>query len=264
MANGNKAPKGWLIAAFVFLLLGLGGCGLGAVSTAGFVDDVGDSIVSPTPYGEVVDFTGTGDDALIMASDGRADCTITDESGRSLRPSSLDTTTEVEAEGLVDVGTFDTVDGERYEVLCDGAAGGEFTVISIDLSTIGLMVGGLLGGGFFLFLAFVCFIIGLVRRSSWKKKQRTGGGNGGYTPPAPGGYAPPAPGGYGTPPAPGGYGTPPPPGGQQSQPGWGSPPAPGQQPPAPDQPGWGAPPAPGQQTPPDQGNWGAPPPPGRS
>lgn len=257
MANGNKAPKGWLIAALISFLLGVGGCGLGAVTAGQFAGDLGDDL-STTPYGSSRSFSGSGDTgALILASDGTATCDVTDEDGNPVDVEGLASGTEVSSDGLDGVGTFTVDDGVTYDVFCDGIGTGEFAVVSVDLSDVFIIAGGLLGGGFFLFLAFVFLIIGLIRRSGWKKKQRLGGGPGG-----PGGYTPPAPG-YGTPPAPGGYGTPPAPGAAPQPGGWGTPPPPTG--PAPEQPGWGAPPAPGQTPPPPgQGNWGAPPPPGQS
>lgn len=245
MANGTKAPKGWLIAALVCLLLGLGGCGTGLATTFSLANDIGDTL-DTTPYGETAVFSTNSDTgAMVLATHSSASCTIEDDRGRVQTLDRLGANTEVESDGLNGVGTFDVDGGVEYQVTCSGPGSfGEFVVIKFDLSKFVIIGVGLAAGGFFLFLALVFFIIGLVRRSSWKKKQRMGQGGGGYGggpayPPVPGqggypepgypGQAPPAAGGYTPPPSPGGYAPPPAPGGYPGQSPTPPPPLPGDQ-----------------------------------
>jgi hypothetical protein len=153
---------------------------------------------------------------------------------------------------------FDIESGSEYTIRCgDSSSSGSYTATTAPSFLVdgapGFLggIGAGVAGAFFVFLSFILLIIGLVQRSTWKKKQ-----NQGFATPAvygaPDQRVPPAPGPVGgspwnTPPAPT-QGTP---GGWGAQPQQGPPPAPPQQGPPP------MPPAPPQQAPPTQ----SPPPP---
>lgn len=256
MADSTKAPKGALITGLVLLLLSFGGCGYGCVSFAGFATDVADAIdsASTTPLNQPTRLTATSEAAVILTSTGTARCRVTDDRGAEVTlqdpGAGTDGSLTVNGETLDLSSAFETTEGRTYEVICGDEAGtltGSYAVAPIPaLSTLAIGFGGL-GGGVVLFLLGAIFlIVGLVKRSKWKKQRDAGGFSGGgpaqgYAPPPPGtGAVPPPPGGGFTPPAPGQ--APPPPMPPQT-------PAPGQTPP-PAQPT--PPPAPGQTPPPVQ------------
>ncbi|UDY36813.1 hypothetical protein [Dermatobacter hominis] len=229
MADGPKPPKGWLIASLVCFLLALGGCGTGIAgltTVAGTVDD----IATTTPFGETTSFTAASDTGALVLLTDPADCTGTDGSGSSISFStpSGSFTADANGQSFTEAQTFDTKDGESYELSCGSSdrIGGEYTVLKLPSFPGGLaglafaILGGFGLGGLLFIAAIIFLIVGLVRRSGWKKRNA--------------GFAP-----VGGPPPPGGF--PPPPGGAV-------PPAPGQAPygqPAPGQAPYGQP-APGQ------------------
>ena len=264
MADATKAPKGFLIAGLVSILLAFGGCGYGCVSVVGVGSDLVDALTNTQPVAIGTSTTlSSSTEFAAIATTSSATCTVQDDSGSSVSldspPTGSDFTLDVNGQTYEVRYWFDAQEGTSYEVSCSdeisGATGGEYIVGSVP-SLTGLVTGAsAVIAGFVLFLLGVIFlIVGLVKRSRWKKNRGDSASFGGPTP-----GAPPAPGGYGAPPpAPGGYGGPPPmpgapPGGPTPPPAPGAPPpAPGAPPPAP-----GAPPPapPGQQQPP-------PPPPG--
>jgi len=233
MANRTKAPKGALITGIVLLLLGLGGCGaaaFGVASLAGLADDITDTI----NYGESTRFTSASNAGALVLLSSDATCAGVDGSGQDLTFGNPGGTFTVNANGesFTSALTFDTVEGETYELSCDDALetqAGTYTVLKLPsvfggvLGAVMIGAGGV-GGALFLVLGLIFVIVGLVKRSKWKKQNSSGGPGaamapGGYgAPPAPVGYAPPPP--SGAPPMPSGYGapTPPPPPGQAPPP----------------------------------------------
>ncbi len=224
MANGTKAPKGALIAGVVLLLLGLGGCGAAAVGVASLAS-LAEDVTNTTPYGETTSFTSSSDAGALVLLSNQATCAGVDGSGNELvfEDPGGNITVDANGEQFTSALTFDTTDGETYELTCadsSGQQGGTYTVLKLPSILAGgvgvlvLAVGGL-GGALFLVLGLIFLIVGLVKRSKWKKQNSSGGPGapmapGGYgAPPAPGGYAPPPP--SGAPPMPGGYGAPTPP-----------------------------------------------------
>jgi hypothetical protein len=266
MADGPKPPKGFLIASVICFVLALGGCGTGiagVATLAGAVDD----IATTTPFGEPLSFTAESDTGALVLLTTAAECTGTDGSGNSISFSTPGGSISADANGqsFTEARTFDTVDGEQYELTCgaDGLTTGEFTVLKLPGFPGGIaglaaaIGGGFLGGGLLLLLAIVFLVVGLVRRSGWKKRNAGVAAPGmmspGAVPPPPGGAVPPPPGGGGVPPAPGQapYGQPAAPPPPASTPPAAPPPPPASTPPA-------APPPPPASTPP-----AAPPPPPR-
>ncbi len=248
MADGPKPPKGWLIASLVFLLLAFAGCGGGAAGCGSFASDVTKAVreTGQSPLGDQVTFTATGSyGAVLSTHPSSTRCQGIDSAGRmvefSTPPNNSSGSITSGSESFDFAYSFDTKSGETYTVRCSSEEpNGEYVVVPVPaFTTIIVGAAGIAGGVMMLLLCVICLIVGLVKRSGWKK--RNGPGSPGATPgpvgfnpgapPAPAGYAP-APGGYAPPPAPGGYAPPPAPGG------YGPPPAPS----APG--GYGPPPAP--------------------
>lgn len=254
-------PKGALIAALVFLVLGIAGCGYGAARTVPYISDLVDfasdldSVGRMASMGEEVTFTSSGTDGIALLS-GEAVCegegpsgSVTFQGYEAFGPGTTVELGGVQMNGYI---LFDTESGADYRIRCgDASSSGSYTATTAPSFLIdgapGFLggIGAGLAGAFFVFLSIILLIVGLVQRSSWKKKQN-------QAPPTTPGYgsAPPAPGQG----APSGWQTPPAPGqqapGQGAAGGWGAPQAPqGQQglpPVAPQQP----PPAPPQTPPP--------------
>jgi hypothetical protein len=228
MADGTKAPKGALIAGLVFILLAFGGCGYGCVSLTGFVGDIGDAIDSAntTPLNTATTLRATGEAGIILTSDSTAVCLVADPSGAEVTvdepAAGTSGTLDVNGETLDLAYTFETVAGTTYDVVCGDEAGtltGNYAVAPIPgLGKLGGIAAGAAAGFVFFFIGLLLVIIGLVKRSKWKKNRGVVGTPppGGFTaPPPPGGAVPPPPGG-GLPPQPGA--APPPPAGSMPPP----------------------------------------------
>ncbi len=248
MADGTSPPKGWLIAGFVLLALSLASCGAGGFACSRFVSDLGNaaSESGSSAFGEVTTFSASSDvGGLVLATSANPDCVGEDSQGRSISfnsPGAGTSGTVTSGQNSYDLAySFDTIEGESYTIVCEGggssSASGRYLVITVpSLGSVGVGIGGFFSGAFLALLGVISLIVGLVRRSGWKKR------NGGAVPAA--NYAAPAPGGF----------APPPPGGIAPPTGDGYPPVPGAVPPAP-----GAPPA--APTPPPAAPPAAPPPP---
>jgi hypothetical protein len=231
----------------------MAGCGAAAVGLSGLAG-VADDVSDVTPYGEEVRFRApSGGGALLLSTD-PAPCEGSDGSGRPVDFDLLEGTFTVDAGGerFETARTFDTVEGDDYAIRCGtGAEVGSYSVVpmpnifgGISFGALaGLILGGVFGGGLLVVLGIVFLIVGLVRRSRWKRDQAQGGpfGGGGtgtgYTPP-------PGPTGYAPPPGSSSYGGAP-------SPGTGQPGSP-----------WTAPPPPTLPSSPRDDPWTPPPPPG--
>lgn len=269
---GNAKPKKMLIGGIVIMVIAMIGGITAFVIGIVQISDVASTLSGATDYSvdEPATISGSGDALTIWGTSSLLNCQASDSSGNTV---DINTTTTAEStadgESLNLIGYFDAEDGEDYQVTCQGSPGDTFNVVEIAiskvLSSVGLLVGSLIGGFGLFFIGLIFVIIALFRRSSWKKRQGGGMGPGGYQqPPGQQGWAPqPQPGapadwnqptGQGAPypdqgAPPPGEGTLPPPGGQQP-PSGNAPTAPGGPPPPPP----GPPPAPG-------GPQGGPPPP---
>jgi len=260
MADGPKPPKGWLIAGLVMLGLALASCGAGGFGCVSFVNQIATAAEESgsTALGEETTFSASSDNGgLILASVASPDCTGEDSNGNRIQftsPSAGTTGNVTSGENSYDLAyQFDTVEGESYTLRCEASgesslSDGRYLVITVpSLGGVGLSVGAIFGGVGFAVLGVIFLIIGLVRRSGWKK--RNGPGPGGATG-VPSGYAPPPPGAGGfppaapPPPAPAPDGFPPAPAAPPAPPA--APPAPPAAPPAPP----AAPPAPPTAPPP--------------
>jgi hypothetical protein len=260
-------PKAALVTALVFLLLGIGGCGFAVAKAVPYISDLVDFVSDldqvgrVVPMGQEVSFDSGGSDGVALLS-GEAVCTGEGPSGpvsfQGYEAFGPGTTVELGGVQMNGYILFDIESGSEYTIRCgDSSSSGSYTATTAPSFLVdgapGFLggIGAGVAGAFFVFLSFILLIIGLVQRSTWKKKQ-----NQGFATPAvygaPDQRVPPAPGPVGgspwnTPPAPT-QGTP---GGWGAQPQQGPPPAPPQQGPPP------MPPAPPQQAPPTQ----SPPPP---
>ncbi|MEZ5348522.1 MAG: DUF4179 domain-containing protein [Microthrixaceae bacterium] len=131
IAQPKSKPKGALIAALVFLLLGIAGCGFAAVKTVPYISDIVDfvsdldQVASVRPMGEPVSFTSTGEDGIALLS-GEAVCTGEGPSGavNFERYEAFGPGTTVELGGVTMDGyiLFDTESGADYTITC-GAGG---------------------------------------------------------------------------------------------------------------------------------------------
>lgn len=278
MADGPKPPKGWLLTGVVLLLLSLAGCGGGALGCGAFVSDLQKAVDQggETPLGESTTFTASGSKAAILSTAvASTDCEGVDGDGNaiSFQSPGSGTSGNVSTNGQsFDLSSiFDTQNGQTYTVTCSSpsSGSGSFLVVPFPgLTSLFAGMGAIAGGVLFFMVGIICVIVGLVKRSGWKKRHGGGSGPamagvaGGYVPPPPGGFnpgaAPPPPGGYsppapGTlPQAPGGYAP-----GAPYVPGSPGAPGPVAPPPLPGQ----APPAPGQAPGPDDTVRRPPPPP---
>lgn len=258
MADQSKAPKGLLITGIVLLILGLGGCGYGCTSLVGAFSGIADD-ADATALNSEMTLRATGSTAIVFSTNSAAECYGEAADGSPIEFESPDGN----ATGSFSDGgstyellyQFDTSNGDDYRVICGDEAGtaGEYYVVSFDLGKIGTSIGGIGIGAVLFVLGVIFLIIGLVKRSKWKKNNKAGVGGPGFAgapgavpPPPGGGYVPPA--AAPTPPPPAGSPTPPPP--MPSTP----PPSPGTPPPpsAPPSPGTPPPPSPGTPPPPGQ------------
>lgn len=169
--------------------------------------------------------------------------TVTDPSGQRVEVTGTiygsETYTNNGREG-VEVGSFYASQTGTYEISAAAENPGNFTTLAvgqvIDFAGIGMIVAGVIGGGFFVVLGLILLIVFAVKRSRARKRiamaGRPGGPGGpGWPTPAyaggapyggaPGYPAPGAPAPYG---APGATWTPPPAAAPASTPGWVPPP----------------------------------------
>lgn len=260
-------PKGALVAALVFLLLGIAGCGFAAAKTVPYISDLVDFVKDLDEVGRVVSmgeevtFDSSGSDGVALLSD-EAVCTGEGPSGpvsfQGYEAFGPGTTVELGGVPMQGYILFDIESGSDYTIRCgDGSSSGSYTATTAPSFLVngapGFLggIGAGLAGALLVFISFILFIVGLVQRSSWKKKQKQGLA-------APTGYGTstqqvaPAPGQGGVSP----WNAPPAPG--QGAGGWGSPSQQGPPPAPPQQQGPPPmPPSPPQQAPPSQ----SPPPP---
>lgn len=212
MADGPTPPKGWLIAGLVMLGLSLASCGAGGFGCVSFVNQIATAAEESgsTALGEETTFSASSDNGgLILASVPSPDCTGEDSNGNRIQftsPSAGTTGNVTSGENSYDLAyQFDTVEGESYRLICESPgesslADGRYLVITVpSLGGVGLSVGAIFGGVGLAVLGVIFLIVGLVRRSGWKKRNGPGSGAATGMPP---GYAPPPPGAAPPPPAP--------------------------------------------------------------
>lgn len=238
MNQPKPKPKGALIAALVFLLLGIGGCGFAAFKTVPYIQDVVDfvtdldQVARTRPMGEPITFTATGTEGIALLS-GEAVCEgegsggpVTFDPYESFGPGTTVELGGVNIEGYI---LFDTETDGEYTITCGAGGFGSYVVTTAPsflvegAPGVAAGIGAGLFGAFCVLVAVILFIVGLVQRSSWKKRNQGPPAGQFQQPPAPGQGAPPAPG----------------------QNAWGSPqPPPPAMPPGQPQPGQGQPGAP--------------------
>lgn len=183
MADGTKKPTGWLIAALVCVLLAIAGCGTAGFGCQQLLSTFSDiDVGSEVPMGQESSFAAADDGvvAVLLTSDN--ECEGTDEAGRRITFEQFGSGTNVSVDGQEydAIVTFDVEKGTSYSLVCGREGSGGYTVVQLPSffsSGFGIvaMTGGFLGGGLFLLMALVFLIVGLVRRSRWKKRQVGGG-----------------------------------------------------------------------------------------
>lgn len=247
MADRTTAPKGALITGLVLILLAFGGCGYGCTSFVSFASDLVDAAdgENSIPVGTPTTFQATDSGAVILTTGSQVTCAVEGPGDVNLQspPTGTDGTFDLNGRTYDFSYYFDTQSGSEYRIQCgDGLDGGtgEYVVASFPIDRIVIGFASMGVGALLFLIGAILVIVGLVRRSKWKKQQGSG-----YGPPPSGGYGPPPSGGYGPPPS--GPSAPPP----------GMPPPPGSQPPGPPPP---AGPAPGGPPPMGPPSGGAPPP----
>lgn len=222
--NGTKPPKGWLITGIVLLLLALAGCGGGALGCRSFVSEIQDLVDQGgrIPDGGTSRFTAHSSVGAILATRSDTTCRGEDDQGGEMKLNAPSSTTE----GTFQTNDvtfrlryiFDTVEGRTYSVTCTSPeATGEFLVVPFPgFGSLFAGLGGVAGGILAFVIGVICVIVGLVKRSGWRKRNATQvvSGPETMTPPPPGGFQPGAgqPGGLqpgGAPQAPPSPGQPP-------------------------------------------------------
>lgn len=220
MADGPRPPKGWLIAGVVFMLLALAGCGGGTFGCKSFVDDIQDLVnqAGRTSDGDQHTFRAESSIGAILTKGSDTTCRGTDDSGREMNLTRPASTTEGSF-STTNGGTFelsyvfDTDAGHTYAVTCSSPDGsGEFIVVAFPgFTNLFVGLGGVAGGVLAFVIGVICLIVGLVKRSGWRKRNVGAAVLGSPT------IAPPPPPGQGYPqqppasPPPPGQGYPPPP-----------------------------------------------------
>lgn len=263
-ANGK--PKGLFFTGIALMTIALIGTIVGVVLGFSKAKDAVDRLdqLASVPLGETSTYSGDGSDASIWYKGKSATgvaCQVADSNGSSV---TIDTTTSTDftsgESSYASVGSFPTAAGITYDVTCSSEfSNGSYAVGNIPIGDLAigavLILGSLLGGFVLWAIGLVLWIISLVVRSSWKKKQQQPFGGPTMTPGSPfgqqpgTGMAPPPPGGYspvgGVPSA-----YPPPPGAAAPQ---APQPPQGTVPPPPPASGSYPPPPPGQMPPPPTG-----------
>jgi len=202
--SGNKPPKLSLITGIILLFLALSSCGVGGLSCASFASflaGIADG-ASSVALGESTSLNAATSNALVLATSADVLCVGQDENGNAVefsRPSNNTTGTFTSgSDTFTFMYSFDTNRGSTYNVTCDrpdsaeGQAKGRYAVGSFPgFGKIGLGIAGLVSGFFLTLVGAVFLIVGLVKRSKWKKGQSASGSGAPSSPPVP--SAPPAP-----------------------------------------------------------------------
>ncbi|MEZ5239547.1 MAG: hypothetical protein R2716_11610 [Microthrixaceae bacterium] len=137
MTQTNKSkPKGALIAALVFLVLGIGGCAYAATQVVPFVSDLVDFVDeldqfgSVVPMGQDTSFTASGSRGVALLSN-EAVCTGEGASGsisfEGYESFGTGTNVELNGQNIEGYVLFDTESGVEYTLRCgDASSGGSY------------------------------------------------------------------------------------------------------------------------------------------
>lgn len=198
----SKAPKGALITGMILIFLAFSSCGVGGVSCVSFASSFADILsgASTVALGETTSLDAASSTGVVVSSSAEVICEGEDENGSKVsfaEPSAGSTGTVTSGgETLNFVYSFDTNPGSQYSVICAGSelSEGQYAVASFPgFGKVGVGVAGILSGLFLTFLGIIFLVVGLVKRSKWKKRQS--GSVAGTTAAAPGmaaaGVAPP-------------------------------------------------------------------------
>lgn len=176
----SKPPKGWLITGMILMLLAFSSCGVGGVSCVSFASSFADILsgASTVALGETTRLDAASSTGVVVSSSAEVVCEGEDENGNQVsfaEPSAGSTGTVTSGgENLDFLYSFDTDPGMSYTVICAGSefSEGQYAVASFPgFEKIGVGLAGIFSGLFLTFLGIIFLIVGLVKRSKWKKRQ---------------------------------------------------------------------------------------------
>ena len=176
----DRPPKGALITGIVLLLLALSSCGVGGLSCVSFGTSFADILTgaSTVSLGETTSLDAASSTGVVLSTSADVVCEGEDENGSkvSFAEPSTGSTGEISSgsDTFTFVYSFDTNPGSSYQVVCKGSefSEGQYAVASFPgFGKLGVGVTGLLSGFFLTFLGLIFLIVGLVKRSRWKKRQ---------------------------------------------------------------------------------------------
>ena len=186
-----RPPKGALITGIVLLLLALSSCGVGGLSCVSFGSSFADILTgaSTVALGETTSLDAASSTGVVVSTSADVVCEGEDENGSKVSFAEPTTGSTGEftsgADSYTFLYSFDTNPGSAYQVVCAGSefSEGQYAVASFPgFGKLGVGVTGLLSGFFLTFLGLIFLIVGLVKRSRWKKRQA---GPAGGPPPQP-------------------------------------------------------------------------------
>lgn len=175
-----RPPKGSLITGIILLLLALSSCGVGGLSCVSFGTSFTDILTgaSTVALGETTNLDAASSTGVVVSTSADVVCEGEDENGSkvSFAEPSTGSTGEISSgsDSYTFVYSFDTNPGSSYNVVCAGSefSEGQYAVASFPgFGKLGVGVTGLLSGFFLTFLGLIFLIVGLVKRSRWKKRQ---------------------------------------------------------------------------------------------
>ncbi|MEI7886486.1 MAG: hypothetical protein WCJ04_03755 [Actinomycetes bacterium] len=179
-APASKPPKGALITGIVLMLLAFSSCGVGGLSCVSFAASFADILsgASTVALGETTSLDAASSTGVVVSSSADVACEGQDENGSKVtfaEPSAGSTgTVSSGGETFNFMYSFDTNSGSKYTVVCVGSelSDGQYAVASFPgFAKVGVGIAGIISGFFLIFLGAIFFIVGLVKRSKWKKRQ---------------------------------------------------------------------------------------------
>jgi hypothetical protein len=176
----DRPPKGALITGIVLLLLALSSCGVGGLSCVSFASSFADILTgaSTVALGETTSLEAESSTGVVASTSVDVVCEAEDENGSRVTFAEPTTGSNGEftsgSDTFTFVYSFDTNPGSSYQVVCAGSefSEGQYAVASFPgFGKLGVGFAGFLSGFFLTFLGLIFLIVGLVKRSRWKKRQ---------------------------------------------------------------------------------------------
>ena len=175
-----RPPKGSLITGIILLLLALSSCGVGGLSCVSFASSFADILTgaSTVALGETTSLEAESSTGVVATTSVDVVCEAEDENGSRVTFAEPTTGSNGEftsgSDTFTFVYSFDTNPGSSYNVVCAGSefSEGQYAVSSFPgFGKLGVGFAGFLSGFFLTFLGLIFLIVGLVKRSRWKKRQ---------------------------------------------------------------------------------------------